>query len=62
MMTHAQLAARLLRDAAAFFNHLAEENPALQEHMEENAQIYNQVADLVENSPLETITLEENSG
>jgi hypothetical protein len=59
MMTHAQLAARLLRDAAAFFTHLADENPTLQEHMQENAQIYNQVADLVEQSPLETIALEE---
>jgi hypothetical protein len=57
-MTHAQLAARLLRDAANFFLHLAEENPSLQDHMAENAQIYNQVADLVEKSPLEAIPLD----
>lgn len=58
-MTHAQLAARLLRDAAAFFNHLAEENPTLAEQMQENAQIYSQVADLVEKSPMDAIELDE---
>jgi len=61
MMTHAQLAARLLRDAAAFFSHLAEENPTLQAHMLENAQIYSQVADLVEKSPTEAVALDEAS-
>lgn len=58
-MTHAQLAARLLRDAAAFFNHLGDENPTLHESMQENARIYAQVADLVENNPNEIINLDE---
>lgn len=59
MLTHAQLAARLLRDAADFFRHLAQENPALQESMNDNAGIYDQVAQLVEAAPMETIDLPE---
>lgn len=59
-MTHAQLAARLLRDAAAFFVHLGEENPTLQDSMQENARIYAQVAELVEKNPNEIIDLEKN--
>jgi hypothetical protein len=59
MLTHAQLAARLLRDAADFFRHLAQENPALQESMTDNAGIYDQVAQLVEAAPMETIDLPE---
>lgn len=51
MATHAQLAARLLRDAAEFFGHLAKDNPDLADAMTENADIYNQVADLVETDP-----------
>ncbi len=58
MLTHAQLAARLLRDAAEFFRHLARENPDLNDSMTDNAGIYEQVADLVESSPLEAIQLE----
>lgn len=57
MLTHAQLAARLLRDAADFFRHLAKENPDLQDSMTDNAGIYDQVAQLVESAPLETIDL-----
>ncbi len=57
MLTHAQLAARLLRDAAEFFRHLAQENPTLQESMQDNATIYDQVAHLVESAPLEAIDL-----
>ena len=59
MLTHAQLAARLLRDAAAFFRHLAEENPTLHDSMAENALIYDQVADMVEESPTAAIDMEE---
>lgn len=57
MLTHAQLAARLLRDAADFFRHLAKENPALMESMTDNAGIYDQVAQLVEAAPMEVIDL-----
>lgn len=58
-MTHAQLAAQLLRDAANFFRHLAQENPALQEQMHDNAEIYDEVAGLVEKNPAEIIELED---
>jgi uncharacterized membrane-anchored protein YhcB (DUF1043 family) len=52
MATYAELAARLLRDASEFFQHLAKDNPNMAEAMEENAAIYAQVADLVEKDPL----------
>jgi hypothetical protein len=59
MLTHAQLAARLLRDAAEFFRHLATENPSLHDSMVDNAGVYDQVAQLVEAAPLEEINLTE---
>ena len=58
-MTHAQLAAQLLRDAATFFRHLAGENPSLQEQMQDNADIYDEVAGLVEKNPNEFIELDD---
>ena len=51
MTTYAELAARLLRDAAEFFQHLAKDNPDMAEPMNENAQMYLQVADLVAKNP-----------
>lgn len=57
-ITHAQLAARLLRDAAAFFRHLGEENPALAESMKENAAVYEEVAQMVDTDPNELVELE----
>jgi len=51
MPSHSQLAAKLLRDAAAFFKTIAEQNPPLKEQMAENADVFEQVADLVENDP-----------
>ena len=51
MPTHAQLAARLLRDAAAFFRTIGEQNEPLNIQMEENASVFEQVADLVEQDP-----------
>lgn len=50
--THAALTARLLRDTATFFRTLAEKNEPLQDQMEENANVYAQIADLVEQDPL----------
>lgn len=49
--THAQIAARLLRDAAQFFQTIGEQNPPLAEQMQENSRVFVQVADLVENDP-----------
>jgi hypothetical protein len=51
MPTHAQLAAQLLRDAATFFQSLGEQNPPLKDQMDENATVFQQVADLVEADP-----------
>ena len=51
MITHAQLAAKLLRDAAVFFRTIGEQNPPLKVQMEENASVFEQVAGLVENEP-----------
>ena len=58
-ISHAELAGRLLRDAAAFFRHLAEENPTLADAMGENAEIYEQAADLIEQDPNGRVDLEE---
>lgn len=49
--THAQLAARLLRDAAQFFRTIGEQNEPLKEQMTENAGVFEQVAGLVEQDP-----------
>ncbi|MEM9469191.1 MAG: hypothetical protein AAF988_03425 [Pseudomonadota bacterium] len=51
MPSHAELAAKLLRDAAAFFTTIAEQNPPLKDQMDENADVFQQVADLVEKDP-----------
>jgi len=51
MMTHMQLAAKLLRDAAVFFRTIGEQNPPLKQQMEENATVFEQVATLVEKDP-----------
>lgn len=51
MATNAELAAKLLRDAGVFFRNVAEQNPPIAEQMNENAQIYDQVAGLVETDP-----------
>ncbi|MEM8833226.1 MAG: hypothetical protein AAGB32_01680 [Pseudomonadota bacterium] len=51
MPSHAELAAKLLRDAAAFFKTIAEQNPPLKDQMDENADVFEQVAELVETNP-----------
>lgn len=50
--TVAGLSARLLKDAALFFRTLAEQNEPIREQMNENANIYDQLADLVESNPM----------
>lgn len=52
MATHVQLAAKLLRDAATFFRNVGIQNEALQEQMDDNANVFEQVADLVEKDPM----------
>ena len=51
MPTHAQLAAKLLRDAASFFRTVGEQNPPLKDQMIENAEVFEGVANLVEKDP-----------
>jgi len=58
MPSHAELAAKLLRDAATFFKTIAEQNPPLKEQMDENADVFEQVADLVETNPTGQIEVE----
>ncbi len=50
-MSHAQLAAKLLRDASAFFKTIGTQNPPLKIQMDENAAVFEQVAELVEKNP-----------
>lgn len=56
MISHAQLSAKLLRDAAAFFRTIGDQNPPLKIQMDENANVFEQVADLVEQNPTGVIT------
>jgi hypothetical protein len=51
MPTNAQLAAKLLRDASMFFRNVGEQNPPIAEQMNDNAQVYDQVAGMVESDP-----------
>lgn len=51
MPSHAEIAARLLRDAATFFRAVGEQNETLRDQMMENADVFEQVADLVEDNP-----------
>ena len=58
--TYAELAARLLRDAAVFFRTVGNQNQALKVQMTENAEVFEQVASLVETNP--TGMLDDTSG
>ncbi len=51
MPTHSEVAAKLLRDAAGFFRNIGEQNEPLSDQMNENADVFEQVAALVEADP-----------
>jgi hypothetical protein len=51
MSTNAEVAAKLLRDAATFFRHVGEQNDPIRSQMETNAQAYEAVAEMVEQDP-----------
>ena len=51
MITHAQLSAKLLRDAATFFRTIGQQNQPLRVQMDENARVFERVAELVEFDP-----------
>jgi len=57
--THTNLAVQLLRDAAGFFRNVGEQNPELKENMFDNANVYEEVAQLLEADPEGLIELEE---
>lgn len=61
MPTHSELAARLLRDAAQFFRSIGQQNDQLNEQMTENANVFEQVAQLVEQDPNGELQEEEES-
>ncbi len=50
--SHAELTGRLLKDAAGFFRTLADQNEPIREQMYENANVYEQIGDLVSQDPL----------
>lgn len=50
--SHAELTGRLLKDAATFFRTLADQNEPIKEQMHENANVYEQIGDLVAQDPL----------
>jgi hypothetical protein len=57
MATYSHLAAKLLRDAATFFRNVGLQNQPLKEQMDDNASVYEQVADLVEKDPMGELDL-----
>jgi len=56
---HIGLAVILLRDAAGFFRNVGEQNAELKEQMFDNAEVYEEVAQLLEDDPEGLIELEE---
>lgn len=59
MATYAQISAKLLRDAATFFRNVGMQNLPLKEQMDDNASVYEQVADLVEKDPLGVLDVDD---
>lgn len=51
MPTHAELASRLLADAAGFFRTLGDQNEQLKPQMDENAGVFDQMATLIGQDP-----------
>ncbi len=53
------LAAKLLRDAGQFFRQVGEQNPQMQDQMNQNAEAYDQVAAMVESDPTAELPTQE---
>ena len=51
MPTNAELAAKMLRDASMFFRQVGEQNPPVAGQVNQDAEVYDQVAQLVESDP-----------
>ena len=56
MASHAELAAKLLREAAQFYRAVGEGNPELSTKLSESAKVYESVATLVETDPTGAIS------
>lgn len=54
-LTHAEMAARLLTDASAFFTSVGQTNPPIQEAMDQNAAIFKQLAAFLREDPMGTV-------
>ena len=59
MTTHAELAAKLLQDAANFFRNVGDQNEPIKEQMHDNANVYDQVAELLAQDPTGVLEMEE---
>ncbi|WP_340587187.1 hypothetical protein [Erythrobacter alti] len=62
MPTNAQLAAKMLRDASMFFRQVGEQNPPVADQMNQNAQVYDQVAQMVEADPTGEVPMQPPEG
>jgi len=51
MATNAEIAAKLLRDAADFFRHVGDQNAPIKPQMDHNARAFEIVAERVEEDP-----------
>lgn len=51
MPNNAEIAAKLLRDAADFFRHVGDQNAPIKPQMDHNARAFETVADMVEADP-----------
>lgn len=61
MPTHAELAGKLLGDAATFFKTLASQNKDIQKEMNENAAVFDQMALLITREPYGAINDKKHS-
>jgi hypothetical protein len=57
--SYVDLAIKLLRDAAGFYRNVGEQNRPIKSEMFDNADVYDQVADLLEDDPAGFLELEE---
>jgi len=51
MPTHAEISSKLLSEAASFFVNLGEQNAEIKEQMTENARVFTQMSELLEEKP-----------
>ena len=57
--SHIALAVALLKDAAGFFRNVGEQNRPLKHKLFDNADVYDKVADLLDEDPTGLVELEE---